>query len=132
MLSGAWHTYISLPRGDKSSHQKQNKSGSKANIGQNKNQDLSAVRQGAVHERAPAGLFPLEAAQLAGRHLEGGQGDAPASAGGEPQPSGYRRPGFIGNRPRPRRFPGALRRQSSSFPPPAASSHRRRAAASSR
>src|SRR5664280_2634700 len=102
MLSAAWHAYISLPRGDKSSHQEQKKSGSEWDVGQNQNQALSAVRQGAVHERAPAGLFPLEAAHMAGRHLEGGQGDAPASAGGEPEPSGYRRPGFIGNRSRHR------------------------------
>ena len=37
-------------------------------------QELSAFRQRAFHERAPAGVFPPEAARLEGGHPEGGRG----------------------------------------------------------
>src|SRR3974377_2282304 len=61
---------------------------------------LSAKRKRAVHERAPAGLFPAEAAQLAGGHPQGGQRDPPALARRKPESSGPRRPRIFGDRPR--------------------------------
>jgi DnaK suppressor protein len=39
-------------------------------------QDLPALRQRAFHERAPAGVFPRQAARLEGGYPQGSQGDA--------------------------------------------------------
>src|SRR5664279_948707 len=103
MLSATWGPYISLPHREGGlSAQEQTKEDREFSGDVGENQDISADRQGAVHERAAAVLFPPEAAQLAGGHPPGGQGYLAASAGREPEPPRYRRPGVIGNRPRHR------------------------------
>ena len=65
-------------------------------------EELSADRQRAVHERAPARILPREAARLERGHPQGGQGDAGASPGREREPSRPCRPRLLGNRPRDR------------------------------
>src|SRR5262249_54004603 len=49
---------------------------------------LSPFGSGTLHERAPARLFPQQAAGVAGGHPSGGAGDVAASAGRKPKPSG--------------------------------------------
>src|SRR4029079_924092 len=68
------------------------------NVGQD--QKLSAVRQGAVYELAPARVFSRKAALLERGHTQGSQGTAAASSRGESESSRPRGSRVIRNRSR--------------------------------
>src|SRR5512143_2005581 len=97
ILSAEWRTYISLPLGGGGTTRPKIKNqGVGGNVGQN--QKLSAVRQGAVYERAPARIFSRQAARLEGGHTQGSQGNAAASSRREPESPRSRGPRVIRNR----------------------------------
>ena len=84
VLSACGRAYISQPHERGRTLRKDiRRHGREWDVGQD--QELSALGQGAVHERAPARVFSRQAPGMAGGHPEGSQGDAAAFAGGEPE-----------------------------------------------
>src|SRR5262249_2705857 len=97
VLSADCETYISLPRMGSCAPNKQKKTGSTWDAGQD--QKLSAIRQGAVHERTAARIFSHEIACEERRQSEGGQRDTAAPPGRKSESPGYCRPGFLRDGP---------------------------------
>src|SRR5262249_3981895 len=90
--------YKPAAQGERNCAPKNKKQGVRWNAGQN--QELSANRQGAVHERAPARIFSREAARVARRYSQGSQGNAAAPSGRKSESSRSCRPRFLGDRSR--------------------------------
>src|SRR5262249_19392327 len=97
VLSADCDTYISLPRMGSCAPKKQKKTGSTWDAGQD--QKLSAIRQGAVHERTAARIFSHEIACVERGHPEGGQRETAAPPGRKSESPGYCRADFIQDEP---------------------------------
>src|SRR6516165_6498142 len=93
VLSADCETYISLPRMGSCAPKRQKKTGSTWDAGQD--QKLSAIRQGAVHERTAARIFSHEVACVERGHPQGSQRDTAAPPGRKSESPGSCRPGFL-------------------------------------